>query len=134
MKTGASIRFPNRCVSRAMMNFSVVFFCPFVNNSVYLHRQSKMLNNIVQEMKAEIAQYNEEERREYETSVKNYRDYINTMDYAHDNGVEEGKAIGMAEGEAKANMDNARKMKAKGFSIADIADITGLSTEEIEKL
>lgn len=55
------------------------------------------------------------------------------MDYAHDNGVEEGKAIGMAEGEAKANMDNARKMKAKGFSIADIADITGLSTEEIEK-
>ena len=34
-------------------------------------------------MKAEIAQYNEEERREYETSVKNYRDYINTMDYAH---------------------------------------------------
>ena len=42
-----------------------------------------MLNNIVQEMKAEIAQYNEEERREYETSVKNYRDYINTMDYAH---------------------------------------------------
>ncbi len=34
---------------------------------------------------AEIAKYNDEERQEYEWSIKNYRDYVNTMDYAHDN-------------------------------------------------
>ena len=41
--------------------------------------------------------------------------------------------------EAKAKLkreklDTARKMKAKGFAIADIAEITGLSREEIEGL
>lgn len=30
--------------------------------------------------------------------------------------------------------ESARKMKAKGYAVADIADITGLTAEEIEKL
>ncbi len=46
----------------------------------------------------------------------------------------EGRAEGQAEGREEANIENARKMKAKGFTIADIADITGLSAENIEKL
>ena len=41
---------------------------------------------------------------------------------------------GRAEGENKKAIETARKMKAKGFSQEDIADITGLSTEEIEKI
>ena len=49
-------------------------------------------------------------------------------------GRAEGKAEGRAEGEAKNKMKTARIMKAKGFSIADIADITGLPKKEIEKL
>ena len=43
-------------------------------------------------------------------------------------------AEGEAQGEAKKNLDNARKMKAKGYDTAEIADITGLTIEEIEKL
>jgi predicted transposase YdaD len=43
---------------------------------------------------------------------------------------EEGKA----EGEAKAKMDAAHAMKAKGLSIADIAEITSLSIEDIQNL
>ena len=31
-------------------------------------------------------------------------------------------------------INTARKMKAKGYAVADIADITGLTAEEIEKL
>lgn len=34
----------------------------------------------------------------------------------------------------KTNIENARKMKAKGFPIKDISDITGLTIEEIEAL
>ena len=39
---------------------------------------------------AEIARYTPEERRDYEESVKIYRDYINTVDTAHYRGFEEG--------------------------------------------
>ena len=53
-------------------------------------------------------------------------------------GRAEGRAEGLAKGEAigaqKKAMDNARKMKSKGFSIEDIVDITGLSREDIAKL
>ena len=71
---------------------------------------------------AEIAKYNDEERQEYEWSIKNYRDYVNTMDYAHDNGWKE------------ANVENARKMKDDGMPVEMIAKYTSLTTEEIERL
>ena len=107
---------------------------------------------------AEIAKYSEAERRQYFESQKEYWDYFSTMQTAHDKGraegveigraegveigraegVEIGRAegveIGRAEGVNKTNIDNARKMKAKGYDIDDIADITGLSKEEIERL
>lgn len=87
---------------------------------------------------AEIARYTPEERRVYEESVKNYRDYINTVDTAHHRGFDEGRAEGRAEGIKfgvnKANIDNARRMKQKGFSIDVIAEITGLTMDEVEKL
>ena len=34
----------------------------------------------------------------------------------------------------KTNIENARKMKAKGYASKDISDITGLTAEEIERL
>ena len=34
----------------------------------------------------------------------------------------------------KTNIENARKMKAKGFSLTDISEITGLTINEIENL
>ena len=49
-------------------------------------------------------------------------------------GLDRGKAEGKAEGESKKAIDIARNMKAKGFSVADIADITGLSAAEIDRL
>lgn len=39
-----------------------------------------------------------------------------------------------AEGAQQEKMQSARKMKAKGFSADDIADITGLTPQEIEQL
>ena len=75
---------------------------------------------------------------EYEACLKYYRDFINSLDYAYDNGWKEGFEEGMEkcveEGKALANVENARKMKVKGYSFSDIADITGLTIEEIETL
>ena len=94
------------------------------NLSRLLDRPKALQDRIFEKFfnQAEIAQYNEEERREYETSVKNYRDYINTMDYAHDNGWKE------------ANAENARKMKADGMPTELIAKYTSLSIDEIATL
>lgn len=94
------------------------------NLSSLLDRPKALQDRIFEKFfnQAEIAQYNEEERREYETSVKNYRDYINTMDYAHDNGWKE------------ANVENARKMKADGMPTELIAKYTSLSIDEIATL
>lgn len=49
-------------------------------------------------------------------------------------GLAEGREEGRAEGQMREKLDNALKMKNKGFTTEDIAEITGLSKEEIEKL
>ena len=67
---------------------------------------------------AEIAKFSPEERQDYEESVKIYRDLKNSLDTV----------------EWKAKVKIARRMKAKDFAIADIAEITGLTAEEIEGL
>ena len=48
--------------------------------------------------------------------------------------IEGGYNKGRAEGIEKANRENARKMKAKGYKADDIAEITGLSVSEIDAL
>ena len=56
----------------------------------------------------------------------------------HAEGRAEGLAEGRMEGEVigveKEKIRNAQKMKAKGYSVSDISDITGLSVQEIEEL
>ena len=75
---------------------------------------------------ASQANLTEEERARLEEDWKNYNDYFNTIDFA--------KEEGRTEGEIKKNLENAKKMKDKGYPITDISDITGLTLEEIEKL
>ena len=96
---------------------------------------------------AEIAKYNPAERRMYEESRKEYWDYTSTLQTAENKGRaegrEEGRAEGLAEGiekglaegQRKANEDMARKLKAMGvLSVGQIAEATGLSADEVEKL
>ena len=49
-------------------------------------------------------------------------------------GLAEGRAEGRAEGEKANALNIARRMKGKGFATEDIADMTGLSAEEINAL
>ena len=67
-----------------------------------------------------------EERAQYDYEWKIYNDYLNTFNSAEKKG--------RAEGRAEEKLENARRMKFKGYPLDDIADITGLTIEEIEKL
>ena len=49
-------------------------------------------------------------------------------------GLKEGRAEGIAEGQIQTKNHVARKMKLKGIDINMIADITGLSLDEINDL
>ena len=88
--------------------------------------------------KAEIARFGQVEIESYEMNLKIYRDYKNTVDTAFDEGKMEGKLEGKMEGKLEGKMeeklDVARKMKAKGLSINDIVELTGLSINEINAL
>ncbi len=46
-------------------------------------------------------------------------------------GKTEGKTEGKIEGKIEGKTETARKMKAKGYETGEIADLTGLSDEEI---
>ena len=71
---------------------------------------------------AEIAKYDDVERRQYEASLKEYWDYTSTLDTAEQKG------------EKKKAKEIATEMKADGIPIATIAKYTGLSTKEIGQL
>ncbi len=56
------------------------------------------------------------------------------MAKGREEGRTEGEAIGEARGEAKRNHEVARNMLAKGLDVTLIAEIVGLSKEEIEMI
>jgi len=91
---------------------------------------------------AEIAKFTPDEKNKYEESLKYYRDLKNVVDTSFDKGKVEGKVEGKAEGKAEGkvegkeerNLEIALQMKAKGMDINLIAEITGLSIEEVKDL
>lgn len=95
---------------------------------------------------AEIAKFSPKEKQLYEESLKYYRDLKNVVDTSKAEGIEEGikkgiekgmkKGIekGMKKGIEKGRQDVAKEMKADGFSVSKIAQYTGLSEDEINRL
>ncbi|MBR1547957.1 MAG: hypothetical protein IJ637_04465 [Prevotella sp.] len=75
---------------------------------------------------ADVASLNQKERVAYDENLRKYRDTIAVMEGQYLEGREEGREV--------ANLENARKMKAKGYPITDIAEITGLAIKDIEAL
>ena len=94
--------------------------------------EDKVFDRLFKE--AEIATFTPEELREYEDSLKAYRDIKNSIDSARREGRAEGRAEGLAEGHVEEKKVIARKMKSRGFSATDISEMTGLTEEEIEAL
>ncbi len=84
--------------------------------------------------RAEIAQFDRNELRSYESSLKVYRDWKNVLDTAHDDGYKEGMEEGMEKGRMTERQTMARRLLARGFSPEEVAELSGLTTEEVERL
>ena len=91
---------------------------------------------------AEVSAMNKKDRDSYEYELNHYRTYWATIDTAEKRGVNkglkrgkaEGIEIGKAEGEKQKAIDIAKNMKKKGLDSVLIAEMTGLSPEEIKRL
>ena len=73
-------------------------------------------------------------RKEYEDSLKAYRDVKNSIDTALEKGREEGMAEGMAEGMEKEKQSTARRLLSMGLSEEQVSAATELPLEVIQKL
>lgn len=103
---------------------------------------------------ANLAALTPRERAIYDENLKNYRDWRATLEYAAEEaeekglkrglekglqkgmekGMEEGLEKGKAEGLAEGQRLIAINLKKQGIDIEIIAQCTGLSVEEIDKL
>lgn len=79
---------------------------------------------------AEIAKFTPTELKEYEDSLKAYRDVKNSIDSA----LEKGREEGMAEGMAKEKQSTARRLLSMGLSEEQVSTATELPLEVIQKL
>ena len=70
------------------------------------------------------------ELREYEDSLKAYRDIKNSIDTAKEEGREEGRV----EGIAKEKLATAKRLLGMGLTQEQVAKGTDLSIEDIERL
>ena len=76
----------------------------------------------------------EEQLKEYEDSLKAYRDVKNSIDSALEKGREEGMAEGMAKGMEKEKQSTARRLLSMGLSEEQVSTATELPLEVIRKL
>ena len=91
---------------------------------------------------AEISKFNSDELRMYEDSVNAFRDIVNAIRSAEKKkfaecrakGLAEGRAEGLAEGRAEGRAEIVRAMLAKGMAKDLIAELTGLSVDDINRL
>lgn len=122
------------------------------NLSRLLNRPKALQDRIFDKLfrQAEIAKYSDAERRQYESSLKEYWDYTSTLETAERKGekkgreegraeglaegLAEGRAEGRAEGEQSKAKEIARRMKSQGMSDSEISSLTGLILEDIKAL
>jgi predicted transposase/invertase (TIGR01784 family) len=74
------------------------------------------------------------ERAVYDENLKIYRDWRNTLEYAVEEAEMKGVTKGKAEGKVEEQRQIAANFKKQGVNIETIAQCTGLSVEEIDKL
>ena len=91
---------------------------------------------------AAVARFTPTELREYEDSLKAYRDIKNSLDTAKEQGREEGREEGLVKGREEGLVKGraegialvAKAMHAKGMDVDTIASITGMAKDEVERL
>ena len=120
------------------------FFDYWIYNLINMNKMDEISFKDKQEIFSRLekvasqANLSAEERARYEEEWKRYNDYFNTLESAHKlghmEGQEEGFEKGRVEGEATEKLRTATRLKQLGVDPMVIAQATGLSIEEIEKL
>ena len=113
----------NKSIEELKTNYDKWLFV--LQNLSRLDRQPEYLQTAVFNRlfaEAEIAKFTRAELREYEDSLKAYRDIKNSLDSAEEKG------------ERKKAIEIAKNLLEMGMSIDNIMKATGLSQEEIDKL
>ena len=120
-----------------------------LKNLSRLDRQPKYLQNQVFNRlfeETEIAHFTRSELREYEDSLKAYRDIQNSLNTAKEEGRSEGLAEGLEKGRkeglteglekgrTKALVQLAKNLLKENMPIEDIARLTGTTVNEIKEL
>ena len=87
---------------------------------------------------AEVANMSKEQKLMYDVSWKRYDDYHNTIDYATRTGLQKGIEIGRQQGVKQGEWENklsiAKNMLEKRLDVALIAEVTGLTIEQINTI
>ena len=94
--------------------------------------QERVFNRLFEA--ASITRFTPKQLREYEDSVKAYRDIVNAVNTARKEGHEEGLEKGLEKGREEERIGIAQKLKAMGLDMPAIQKATGLTLEEIRKL
>jgi predicted transposase/invertase (TIGR01784 family) len=89
----------------------------------------KMLDEVT-----DVDSLNKEERREYEHTLKVFRDLRGAMDGADLKGYRRGMEKGIEKGKLEEKLLIARNLKASGVPIDTIRQATNLTDEEIQNL
>ncbi|CDD04365.1 Rpn family recombination-promoting nuclease/putative transposase [Prevotella sp. CAG:592] len=79
---------------------------------------------------ADVASLSRQERMKYDVGLRKYRDTLSVLEGAKQDGLAEGRAEGRAEGIVEV----AKKMLLKGISAELVAEMTGMSLDEVSKL
>ena len=106
------------------------------NMSTLLERPAALRDRIFGRLfdVAEYARLDDEERKNYVESMNTARDTYNQIDYALNKGIGIGREEGIGIGREKKAYEIAQRMIAKGLDVDTIADLTGLTKEEVAKL
>jgi len=111
-----------------------------IDEWIYMIKNSEVADGSssknIEKARQKLAKMNmtEEERKRYEKFLINSakdRDAINT---AKEEGFTEGENKGKLQGKIEGKIEVVKKMKNKGFSIEDIAEVTGLTSSEVENI
>ena len=129
------------CASEIKTSQLVLYFARLAH---YLIQNSREMKEIPKEFigkgfdklleTCKFANMTEEEQMTYVRRMKAEWDRENQLKYAESRGEARGEARGMAQGETKGIEKTARAMKTRGMEVSVIADITGLTPEQIESL
>ena len=88
--------------------------------------------------KIDIRSLNPEERKLYESRMKLKSDIATISEVQFKAGIERGKSLGLAEGEARGSrqkaLETAKNLLQFGLSREKIAQATGLTTDEVESI